>query len=140
MRKRMVSAIGVALLAVGCGSSEEYANDLRPPAAISIGISIKDDGVHLSPARVGAGPATLIVTNLTARSRDLLLRGDDGATRGCVDVDTTSGPINPRGTAKLQLVLREGSCRVGTRGGGTTPARLLVGGQRPTAQAELLQP
>ena len=141
MQKRMVGVIAIAMAVVGCGASDDYANDPRPPAPINVAVSVKRDAVNVSPSHVGAGPARLIVTNLTAHSRDVEVTAPAGSSRGCVEADTSSGPINPRGTAHLAVDLRQGECLIAVRGDHSTrPARLTVGRERPSAQDVLLQP
>lgn len=140
MRKRMVVAVGAAMLIAGCGASDDYANDERPAAPINLSVSVTDDRVAISPARVGAGPVVLIVSNQSGSSRDVRLSPPEGSSSACVDADASSGPINPSGTARLQLDLVEGDCVVSVRGRDVRPARLSVGAPRETAQAELLQP
>lgn len=141
MRKRMVGAISVAMLAAGCGASSEYANSPRPPALKNVAISVSNDRVAVSPSRIGAGPVMLIVDNQSSVSRDVTLSTPEGSSSACLDADASSGPINPMGTARLSVDLVEGECLVGVRGRrGPQPARLIVGSERPSAQAELLEP
>jgi hypothetical protein len=143
MRTRMLGTLGAALLIVGgtagCGSGSAYQNTPRPPAPINVTVSLTNARVQISPARVGAGPAVLLVANESSRSRDLTLRasGDGGS---CLGADRSSGPINPQGNARLPVELVQGECVVGVRGDGLAAARLVVGRERPSAQADLLQP
>jgi len=139
MRKRMVGAISVALLVGGCGSSDDYANDPRPPRPENVSVSVTDSRVLVSPRAIGAGPVVLIVANQSSGSRDLRLEAPEGSSSACVDTDTASGPINPMDTAKLSVDLVEGDCVV-TVGRGTRPATLTVGRERVSAQADLLEP
>jgi hypothetical protein len=103
--------------------------------------SISDKAVSVSPSRFGAGPITLVVTNQTGRSRELVLESSQQAgstSTGLAAQDT--GPINPQGTASLKADLNSGSYQVHVRGGGIRPASLTVGSARKSAQNELLQP
>lgn len=143
MRKRMVGAISVALaaLAVGCGASDDYANDPRPPRPIDVSVSVTNDRVDVSPARIGAGPAVLIFSNQSDVPRNLTLTPPEGSSSACIDADASSGPINPMGTASVAVDLVEGDCVVSVRGRrGPRTGRLSVGRQRPSAQQDLLQP
>lgn len=141
MRTRMVGALSATVLAVaGCGSSgDSYDNADRPPATRSISIALTSNGVSVSPSRIGGGPTLLLIANESGRSRELTLTPRGGG-RSCVEADTSSGPINPEGTARLQLSLVEGACVVGVTGDALAPARLTVGPQRESAQQDLLQP
>jgi hypothetical protein len=137
----MVVMLGAAALVLGCGSTDDYANDPRPPAPIDVAVNITNDRVMVSPDRIGAGPIVLLVANESDRARDVMVSSPENGGRACVDADATSGPINPRGNARVQLEVVEGECVVGVRGrGGPRAARLRVGPQRPSAQNELLQP
>lgn len=142
MRKRMVGAISVAMLVAGCGGSDDYANDKRPPVPVNVSVNVTDSRVLVTPARLGAGPATVIVSNQSGRSRDVRLSPPDGSNSACLAADASSGPINPMGTAKLTVVLVEGDCMisVGSARGGPRPALLSVGRERESAQAKLLLP
>jgi hypothetical protein len=118
----------------GCGSSKGYANAPRPPAPANIGVAVTNARVLISPDRIGAGPVVLLVANESSRSRDLTVAGT------CVAAPASTGPINPQGTARVSVGLVRGACVVGVRDGGPAPARLTVGAQRTSAQADLLQP
>lgn len=137
----MLGALGAAMLMVaGCGSSSTYDNSPRPPAPINVAVSLTNERVQISPEHVGAGPVVLLVANEGTRSRDLTLQAPSGASGSCLDADTSSGPINPQGTARLAVELVQGECVVGVRGDGIAPAHLTVGRERTSAQADLLQP
>lgn len=144
MRTRMLGALSamvlIALACVGCGGSVSYDNASRPPAPISISIAITGERIGVAPARVGAGPVVLLISNQSNRSRDVTLTAPDGADDACVESDASSGPINPQGVARIQLPLVEGTCEVGVADGTLAPARLTVGPERESAQQDLLQP
>lgn len=140
----MLGALGatLGLLAVGggCGSEDaEYANADRPPAPISISIALVDDRIAVSPTRVGAGPVVVLIANESGRSRDVTLTAA-GSGRSCVAEDTSSGPINREGAARISLSLVEGTCAVGVADSALEPARLVVGPKRESAQQDLLEP
>jgi hypothetical protein len=144
MPTRMVGALSAGLIAVlmlaGCGAGAKYANTPRPPAPINVAISLTNDGVLISPARVGGGPAVLLVVNTSDRSRDLTLTAPAGSSGSCVEAAASSGPINPQGEARLPVQLVRGECVVGVRDAGLRPAHLIVGAERVSAQDDLLQP
>ena len=142
MRKRMVGAVSVAMLVAGCGASDDYANDKRPPSPVNVSVSVTDARVLVTPARLGAGPAIVTVLNQTGRARDLRLAPPDGSSSACLDADAASGPINPRGTARLTVDLTEGECLIsaGDEERDPRPAHLTVGAPRPSAQNRLLLP
>lgn len=141
MRTRMLGALGAsALMVAGCGSGSAYQNTPRPPAPINVAVNLTNARVRISPAHVGAGPVVLLVANEGTRSRDLTLQAPSGSGGSCLDADTSSGPINPQGTARLAVDLVPGECLVAVRGNDIAPARLTVGRERTSAQADLLQP
>lgn len=140
MRKQLVAVLSAAVLIAGCGSTDDYANDERPPAPLDVAVMVTNERVAVAPDRIGAGPVVLIVANESDRSRDLTLTPPAGSSSACIDADASSGPINPRGTARVALDLVEGDCIVSVRGRGVRPARLTVGRERTSAQADLLSP
>jgi hypothetical protein len=140
MRKRLVGVLSAAVLIAGCGASNDYANDDRPPAPLDVSVSVTNERVSVAPERIGAGPVVLLVANESDESRDVTLTPPRGSSSACIDANASSGPINPRGTARVSLDLVEGDCIVGVRGTGPRPAHLFVGRERTSAQAELLKP
>lgn len=136
-----LSAMALVVLAcVGCGGSVRYDNASRPPAPISISIAVTGDRIGVAPARVGAGPVVLLISNQSNRSRDVTLTARNGSSSACVESDASSGPINPQGVARIQLPLVEGACEIGVADGTLAPVRLTVGPERESAQQDLLQP
>jgi hypothetical protein len=142
MRTLTIAALSATVLAiVGCGgASGGYDNASRPPAVLTISIALNEARVAVAPARIGAGPAVLLIANQSGRSREVMLTAPAGASRSCVEADASSGPISPQSTARVQLPLVEGTCMVGVRGATLRPARLTVGPPRPSSQQDLLQP
>jgi len=139
MRRMTAALAGLALLAVaGCGDDDDYANEPRPPAPIVVTAAITKDGVSVSPAKFGAGPINLIVTNQTETSQQITLETRD--TSGGAGITQSTGPINPRDTATLKADVPEGTYRVGVDGDSIDAATLEVSAKRPSAQNELLQP
>ena len=144
MRIRMIGALAtlvvLAGLCAGCGDNASYANADRPPAPIAISIAITGQRIAVSPNRVGAGPVVLLIANESGRSQDVTLAAAGGGGRSCVAADASSGPINPQDAARISLGLVEGTCEVGVADGAISPARLIVGPERDSAQQDLLQP
>jgi hypothetical protein len=132
---------GLVVLVAGCGADTSYKNNPRPPSPITVTASIGAKRVIVSPNRFGAGPITLVVTNQTGRSRELVLQSNEepGSGRTGPGAQTT-GPINPQGTASLKADLTQGTYAVRVRDGAIRPARLSVGRERSSAQNQLLQP
>ena len=122
---------GTSLAACG---SQQHENLPRPPATILLSAAITPSGVTVSPAKAGAGPITLVVTNLTASSQQLTFESRIAAGDA---VRQQTAPINPQDTATLKANVRPGLYRVRVSGGGVRPATILFGPQRPSAQNDL---
>jgi hypothetical protein len=129
----------IALLgAAGCGSSESYKNDPRPPQTIVISTAILPDKVSVSPKEFGAGPISLTIANETDASQQLsIVRRVNGQTQ---ETNDKTGPINPHDTATLKAELDEGDYELRVEGNGIEPAVISVGEERESAQNDLLQP
>jgi len=128
----LVLAIGLA----ACGRQEDHANRNRPPASINVSAAITGARVNVSPTSFGAGPIRLIVSNQTASAQALTFE-TGGAEAGLTQ---TTAPIDPSGTATLELEVTEGGYELSTADGDLEPAAVEVGAPRPSAQNELLQP
>jgi hypothetical protein len=141
---RAVVLTAVAVVAVaqaGCGAQDgTRANRDRPAAPIIVTALVSKDAVSVSPARFGAGPIELIVTNHTDRSQQVTLETsrEPGSPRSGVRQRT--GPINPRDTAMLRADVRPGDYLVRISRGDIRSGRLSVGAPRPSAQQDLMLP
>lgn len=140
MRRRAAQVVPCLALAsalvAGCGASNDYKNEPRPPAPIVVTASINKQAVAVSPRRFGAGPVTLIVTNQTGASQQLTVEINNGQ----AGFKGRTGPINPRDTGQLKADLARGTYSVHVDGSSIRPAHLTVGRQRASAQNDLLQP
>ena len=132
----VVSAVvGVVTLA-GCGPEKNYANHPRPPAPITVSAYISPTRVSASPASFGAGPINVLVTNNSTTSQEVTFEtGGSGSS-----VTQSTGPINPGDTGEIKLFVRQGQYRLRASSGAISPATLMVAGERPSAQNEVLQP
>lgn len=139
-RRTMLLAGGVAAaVAISACGDEDFANEPRPPAPVTVTGVIRDDGVTLSPRREGAGPIQIKLANLTDRAHTITLEGEDVIER--------TAPIQPQDTATLQKTLTSGSYEV--RAGSTRavdiedqirPATLTIGPERASSNNDLLLP
>ena len=134
LRNSALALAGVAVLgATGCGSSGHYKNELRPPAPIVLTAAISKDRVSVSPDKFGAGPVSLVITNLTDSAQSVTFESGGKALQ-------QTGPINPSDTATLKVDVPTGDVTVHVEGDGIKAAKLAVGPQRKSAQNDLLQP
>ena len=128
-----------AAAAAGCGSEDDYANDPRPPAPINITAAISDQKISVSPKAFGAGPIVLIVSNQSGAAQTVTFETDDTAGGG-PGIKQTTSPINPRGTATLNVDVTQGTYELSVQDTGVRSATVEVGSKRESAQNELLQP
>ena len=127
---------GAAAAIAGCGQ-EDFKNQPRPAAPISLTGVIQDRGVTVSPSREGAGPLTITISNQTDEAHTVTLEGEE--------VEETVGPIQPQDTGTIQKTLKPGSYEV--RAGSpvaTTQqipsAQLTIAGARKDSSDRLLLP
>ena len=142
-RRPKVAAAAVVICALGataagCGSDDDYENQLRPARPIVVTAAISKDEVSISPREFGAGPISLIVTNQTDDTQQVTLETAD--TSGSAGIAQQTGPINPSDTATLQVDIKTGTYELAAAGAGIKPGKLVVGKDRPSAQNDLLQP
>ncbi len=144
MRARRATGCAAALAGLlglpACGEEEDHANRERPAASITVTAAVIDGRINVSPSTFGAGPIRLIVTNQTGSAQEITFETDEvgGDSSG---VTQTTAPINPSGTATLEVDdVREGDYAISAAGGDIEPASVKVGAPRPSAQNDLLQP
>jgi hypothetical protein len=128
-------AIAAALLA-GCGG-DDFKNEARAPVRLALTGVIKNDKVTVSPAKIGAGPVEITISNQTDSVRTVMLEGET--------IKEQQGPVQPGATATIQKTLEPGSYEV--RAGSEKavrkeiqPAVLTIGKERPNSNNALLQP
>lgn len=113
-------------VAVGCGE-EDFANEARPPAPITLTGVIQDMGVTVSPdgtsQQVGAGPVRLEISNQTDQPHTITLEGDTTEDR--------VGPVQPGDVGTIQQTLERGTYEV--RAG----SQMAVAREIPTATLEI---
>jgi len=136
--RALCCALALAVLP-GCGEEEDHVNRERPASSINVTAAIIDGRVLVSPERFGAGPIRLIVTNETQSAQALTFQTDEigGDKPG---ITRKTAPINPSGTATLEVDVRRGDYAVSTDDGKIEPVTVKVGAPRPSAQDELLLP
>jgi hypothetical protein len=128
-------AVAAALIA-GCGD-EDFKNEARAPVRVALTGVIQDDKVTVSPAKIGAGPVEITISNQTDSERTITLEGES--------ITEEQGPVQPGDTATIQRTLAPGEYEV--RAGSKRavrkeiqPAVLRIGKERENSNNELLQP
>ena len=131
----VLSLPALGLIGIGCGGGSDFQDKPRPAATVQLSGVITSSKVTVSPARIGAGPVVILVSNQTKRSHTLTL---DGANIAPVRV----GPINPLDTAEIQQTLQPGSYTV--KAGSEeavakeiAPAHLTIGKARPSSNDQV---
>jgi hypothetical protein len=141
MSRRTICLTAIAaMLLGGCGSAGTFANKPRPATVVNLTVYVNDHRVSVSPASAGAGPVLFIVTNQATRNESIDVQSNSGRALA------TTGPINPGGTAQVQVNFQSGDYLLATSQAGSTggpmihPATLRIGRPRPSASNALLQP
>jgi hypothetical protein len=137
MRVRACAGLAVvAALIAGCGE-DDFKNEARAPVRLALTGVIQDDKVTVSPARIGAGPVEITISNQTDSVRTVTLEGES--------ITERQGPVQPGDTATIQKTLAPGSYEV--RAGSQKavrkeiqPAVLTIGRERANSNNELLLP
>lgn len=126
----MPLAAGFAALAISACGDEDFENNPRPPAPIELSALINDGGIRVSPGNVGAGPATVTISNQSDDPARLVFEGP---------TDDSSDQIIAGGTGSMKLDLAQGDYTVSTGDGGASED-FSVGPERPSSQNDLLLP
>ncbi len=146
MRIRTIgqSAI-IALIVSACGSAGGQSPSVaRPPNPVNLTVYVNDSHVSVSPAHVGAGPITFIVTN-QARHAEALAISKGGSTLA------STAPINPQGTTQVSVDFKPGEYTIATGAQGENdaqlskqssirPASIHIGRERASSSNSVLQP
>jgi hypothetical protein len=129
------TALAVAILA-GCGG-EDFKNEARAPIRLELSGVIQDDEVTVSPAKLGAGPVAITISNQTDQPHSITLEGSSTVDR--------AGPVQPGDTATIQKTLEPGSYQLKAGSEKAVrkeiqPAVLTIGKKRKNSNNELLLP
>jgi hypothetical protein len=146
MRVRTIGQLAIiALIVSACGSAGGKSASLpRPPNPVNLTVYVNDSRVSVSPARLGAGPITFIVTNQASRAEELAI-SKGGSTLA------STAPINPQGTTQVSVNFRPGNYTIttGTHGANDAqlskqsairPASIHIGRERASSSNSVLQP
>ena len=128
-------AVAAAIVA-GCGE-EDFKNEARAPVREALTGVIQDDKVTVSPARLGAGPVEITISNQTKADHTVTLEGESIVER--------EGPVEPGATVTIQKTLAQGSYEVKAGSEKAVPreirpAILKIGKERKNSNNDLLLP
>ncbi len=151
----LVALLAAALAAIGCGAAS-HPNEPRPQSPTRISVTISDNGVIVTPAKIAFGPepsqqipqnqdhpqprratdepldVVLVIANQSENKARLHLGGPE---------DRTSGPLYPNSPATLQTSLPTGTYRLSASGvPGAPAAKLAVGPVRTSSENDVLLP
>jgi hypothetical protein len=146
MRIRTIGQLAIiALTVTACGSAGGKSASLpRPPNPVNLTVYVNDSRVSVSPAHVGAGPITFIVTNQASHAEALAI------SRGGSTLASTP-PINPQGTTQVSVDFEPGNYTIATGSQGKNdaqlskqspirPASVHIGRKRASSSNSVLQP
>jgi hypothetical protein len=146
MRIRTIGQLAIIALAVSaCGSAGGTSASLsRPPNPVNLSVYVNDSRVSVSPAHVGAGPITFIVTNQASHAEALAI-SKGGSTLA------STAPINPQGTTQVSVDFKPGEYTIATGAHGANdaqlskqssirPASIHIGRERAGSSNSVLQP
>ncbi|MFY9488780.1 MAG: hypothetical protein WAP35_08835 [Solirubrobacterales bacterium] len=122
--------LALALVASGC-TDDSYNNDPKPPAVLTVSVTINEDETVVNPTRFGAGPIRLIITNQTGTKQQVTLSTDQLERTVSVDVSQTA---TFKETVESGLLTIDADNAVGEA------FEVMVGPERESAQQDLDQP
>lgn len=146
MRIRTIGQLALTALVVSaCGSAGGQSPSVaRPANPVNLTVYVNDSRVSVSPAQVGAGPITFIVTNQASHAEALAI-SMGGSTLA------STAPINPQGTTQVSVDFKPGRYTIATGDQGRNeaqlskqssirPASIHIGRQRASSSNSVLQP
>lgn len=134
--RRAVVLCGLALVAVaalvaaGCGS-DDYANNPKSPAVLTVAVFVGEDRLAYSPRDFGAGPTQFVIANQTGVDQNVTIS---------TDRDERNVKVASMQTIKQKMTVEPGFLTIEAD---KTPADALeieVGPKRESAQQDLSQP
>ena len=128
------AVLGLAVAGAGCGE-DDFPNEPRAAAPISVTAKVDPKKVVVSPREFGAGLVNFTVSNQSDDVIRLTLVGP-----GPED-NAESGEVPPNGVGSLKAEMSEGDYEIsaGERSD-AQPAQVTVGPARETSQNDLLLP
>jgi hypothetical protein len=124
------------VLLAGCGG-EDFKNEPRAPVRLALTGVIQNDKVTVSPAKIGAGPVEITISNQTDNVRTITLEGES--------IRERQGPVQPGDTTTIQKTLEPGTYQVVAGSEKAVrkeiqPAVLQIGKERKNSNNDVLLP
>lgn len=135
----LVAAFALAATVGGCATAQDYANDPRPAAPVTLSGALTSSGLSLDPTTVGAGTLKILVSNQTERATAIRLQSA-GTGTGEPGLRAQTQRINPGGTATLTITVDRGDYELEAVGTDVRPVDVTVGAPRPSSADDLLLP
>jgi hypothetical protein len=135
MSRRRGTGVVLAVLALvalaGCGRND-FKNDPRPAVPLEVTVEITNENVQVSPPTFGAGLVNFTIANNSS---------DDATFEVTGPTDGTSNPMPANGNALMKIDMKTGTYQAAVyRKDTIKPARIEVGGDRPSGQNDVLLP
>lgn len=127
------AALLAGIVAMGCGA-EDHPNDPRPPAGVNLSATINNHRVIIAPQEIGAGLATITLSNQAADDVEVKFIDQTGRRAGATN------PIAAGGVGTVQINLKQGSYELMPDVSTISSGTLTVGTEHPSAQNDLLLP
>ena len=135
-RAALLAVLFAASALAACGDTD-FKNDPRPPLPLNVTGVIQDSGITVSPAKIGAGPVVLTLSNQTDGPHELILQGGS--------VNARIGPVPATAAGTIRRTLAPGDYEVSAGSEEAVPeeikpAKLTVGPERPSSSTDLQLP
>jgi hypothetical protein len=142
VRRRVLAALALAGTAgvAACGGGGPRVNRNRPASPVTVTGAIHPHRLQVSPARVGAGLVTLVISNQTGRRQTVTMETSNPPGSDTVGHKASTPPIPPQATGRLTIDARRGDYMVHVGDRTVAVAHVTVGKRRRSAQDDLLLP
>jgi hypothetical protein len=142
VRRLFLAALTLAGTAgvAACGGGGPRTNHNRPPAPVTLTGAIHPHRVQISPARVGAGPITLVISNQTRRPQTVTMETSNAPGSNTIGHRASTPRIPPQATGRLTINARRGDYMVHVGDRTVAVAHVTVGKRRASSQNDLLLP
>ena len=96
--------------------------------------------ISISPNRIGGGPVTLVISNLTGTDQKITFAANSPSGSSDLQLSSQSTTIAPNNTAAIKANVTDGTYSLSVEGDSIPASLLSVSGERPSAQNDLMLP